>query len=336
MKKAIIIFIALANIAICKGQSLRPEIDSLISKIASKNNLSSNWSGIFLEESDQRKAYFILRENATDAELIQLTKHENPNVRCYAFESLMYRENVDFTNIIIDHLYDTAYVNHVIGCMVATKSVIDYFIEMLTSEDIDEHAYKLSNNEKNIIDSILIFGQNINLNAKDLLLLSIYPRKDYYERIREIVVNENNISGLVALAKYKNQQDIELILDKLKSTKREDKFHSLWAVRYFPDSTFFQHLKEIKSKDLKKTSNAALIRMFYQALVQYKDSASIDLIQSNLKEMEDGLLETHSQFIWLAIEKYPAPMYIDIKNEIRLSENQRSDIEYWLRNIDKQ
>ena len=335
MKKALIFIIAIVNITICNGQSFRPEIDSLIYKIASINTLSSNWVGIFLKQSDQRETYFTLKENATDAELVLLTKHENPNVRCYAFEALTYRKTVDLIPILIDHLYDTAFVNNIIGCMTVQKKVGDYFIEMVTSEYTDKHAYKLTKKEKYKIDSILILDKNVNLEAKYELLQSLTPSKIYYERIREIVLIEKKQEGLVALSKYKNQQDIELIIDKLKSSNKEIQFYGLWAVRNYPDSSFFRYLKEINSNELKNSYYEPRIRMFYQALVQYKDSASREIIELNLNESKNILLKIHSEYIWLAIEKYPAKIYLDIQNRIKLSDNERMDLKYWLENQDR-
>lgn len=335
MKKELIFLLTIINVIICNGQSYRPQIDSLICKIAKENTLSSNWVGILLEQSDQRETYFTLKENATDAELILLTKHENPNVRCYAFEALTYRRSVEIMPILIDHLYDNAFVNNLIGCMTVRKKVGDYFIEMVTSEYTNEHAYKLTKTEKSKIDSLLIFDKNVNLEAKSELLLSLTPRLHYYERIKEIVLIEKNQKGIVALSKYMNPQDIQLIIDNLKSLNREIQFYGLWAVRNFPDSSFFRYLKEINSTELKNSFYEPRIRMFYQALVQYKDSASREIIELNLKEIKDILLNIHRQYVWLAIEKYPAPIYDGIKKKIKLSKYQRYNLEYWLNNKDR-
>lgn len=213
----------------------------------------------------------------------------------------------------------------------------DYFLERVTTGNWDSDSYKLNEKERAIVDSVLIFDKTIQLLAKSEILVKIKPDLKYYSRIREIVQFEKNVNGLIALSKYNKPQDKSFIIQKLKSKKDNDQYFGLSAVGSCPDLDFFRYVNKIHYNTLKKNNrgNFTLIRMLYQAIVQYKDINSRNLIELTLHEANDYTFHTHSELIWLALEKYPGQIYEGLLDKVNLSESEMNRLNYWLENPDR-
>lgn len=319
------------------GQTVRPEIDKIVNGIAKDNMLKSSGVGYGGVRTDQWDRFVLLKEKATNEELIALTDHNNGVVRCYSFQALATRKDINVFPNLIKHLTDTATITTFQGCIISSQSVGDYFLEVVTPQYIDLEAYKLTDFERQKVDSILIFDKNIRLSAKSEILRRLKPEEKYYKRVREIVIEENDDNGLIALSKFQNQQDKEFIIERLNSKKTDIQYYGLQAVKYFPDSSFFPHLESIHSVEIKKPTgfNYPMIRTLYQAIVQYKNQQSKDLIELTLNTATKSTLQYHSEFIWLALELYPDKIYEGIQKRIKLSDYKRSDLQYWIDNKDR-
>lgn len=319
------------------GQTIRPEIEKIVKGIAKDNVLKSSGVGIAGAKTDQWDRYISLKTKATNEELINLTDNENGVVRCYSFQALATRKNIDLLPILTKQLTDTTTITTFQGCIISDQMVGDFFIDVVTPNYIDLDAYKLTENERQQIDSILIFDKNIRLSAKSEVLGKLKPKEKYYNRVREIVIEEKNNNGLIALSKFQNQQDKELIIERLNSNKTDIQYYGLQAVIYFPDSSFFSHLKDIHKVEIKKPTgfNYSLIRTLYQAIVQYKNIQSREILEQTLNLTKGSTFQYHSEFIWLALELYPDPIYEGIQGRIKLSDYKRSDLQYWIDNKDR-
>jgi hypothetical protein len=314
------------------GQTVRSEIDKIANEIAQNNWLISQYV-----ENEQWGRYITLREKATNDELIMLTDHSNGVVRCYSFQALATRKGVDVFSVLIKHLHDSTKIKISEPCLVSRKYVGDYFYEIVTLKYGDIGIYKLTAAERYKIDSILLFDKNIRLSAKLRALKGLEPMENYYGRIREMVLDEKDNDALIALAKYQKQQDKEFIIERLTSNNTDIQCYGLEAVKYFPDSLFFSYLCNIHSIEIKKSTsfNYALIRNLYQAIVQYKNNPSKELLQLTLNTTIDYTLECHSELIWLALEFYPNTIYNSIQSGLKLSENKRSELQkIWIDSTD--
>jgi len=96
-------------------------------------------------------------------------------------------------------------------------------------------------------------------------------------------------------------------------------------------------LSEIHSVEIKKPTgfNYSMLRTLYQAIVQYKNKESRELLEQTLNSTKGSTLQYHSEFIWLALELYPDPIYDGIQGRIKLSDYKRSDLQYWIDNKDR-
>jgi hypothetical protein len=163
------------------------------------------------------------------------------------------------------------------------------------------------------------------------------PEERYYNRVREIVIEDNDNNGLIALSKFQNQQDKKFIIDRLSSAKTDIQYYGLQAVINFPDSSFFPFISNIHSVEIKKPTgfNYSMIRTLYQAIVQYKNRQSRELLELTLNTTTKYTLKYHSEFIWLALELYPNKIYDGIQEKIQLTDYKKSEFQYWIDRKDR-
>lgn len=340
MKYITIIFILLTQI--CCGEvsdstSISSKIEKLVDQIADDGIYKSSAVGYGGARTDQWERFIQLKEEATSKELIFLTNHENSAVKCYAFQALAERKDSRTFEVLLKHLKDNADIETFQGCIMSSQLVGDFFLEIVTPQYISLEAYKLNIEEKNQIDSLLLFDSGIKLSAKSSLLQNIEPIPEYYNRIKEIYLQENNPTALIALSKFKRIDDKKLIIEWLDKKDTDDQYYGLRAVRNYPDSSFFPFLKKIQQQEIAKPTgfNYSLIRMLYLTTVQYKNQESKELIENTLNNAKKSTLKYHSEFIWLALTKYPDPIYEGLKDEIKISDWKKDEFDYWMNKPDR-
>lgn len=314
------------------GQTVRLEIDAIVNGIAKNRSLRTRYP-----QNEQWIRYIYLKEKATNEELIALTNHRNEVVRCYAFQALATRKGIEIFPILVNHLKDTSKIRIFEPCTLSEEYVGDYFYEIISGRYGDIGSYKLTDIEIYSIDSILLFDKEIKLSAKSKILRRLNPEEKYYKRIRDIVFEGKDNNALIALSKYQKQQDKEFIIERLNSSRTDIQYYGLQSVMNFPDSSFFSYLKDILKVEIEKPTgfNYGLIRTLYQGIIQYKNIQSRELLEQTLNLTKGSTLQYHSEFIWLAIELYPDPIYEGIQGRIKLSDYTRSDLQYWIDNKER-
>lgn len=281
----------------CFSQNLRPEVALIVDSIAKGPYEHMYPSGKPMPQWARGQK---LGKLATEEELLLLCEHPNPVVKCYAFKALSNRPNSPFFPVLLKHLSDTSRIRIHDGCVIIGEWTGDNFLKNA----------QLNQAQKNTVDSLLIFGSDIRLDAKSNLLIQLPPQSDnYYERIRKMVMEENNNCALVALAKFQKQEDKPLIIEHLLSDNYITQYYGLWAVQYFPDETFYPYLATIHQKEINKFwgIDPLGVKMLYQAMVQYNDR---NFRKSILKAIRKNY--GHIYYIWLALKKYPSPAYLRI------------------------
>ncbi|MBI1183267.1 hypothetical protein GC194_03275 [bacterium] len=337
MKQITTLFVlALTISATLYAQTVRPEIKRLVDGIAEDNIVKSSAVGIAGSQSDQWNRYISLKEKATNEELIALTDHTNGAVRCYSFQALATRKNINVYSILIRHLYDTALVTIFQGCLLGSETIGDYFLKVVTDPYNDGETCKLNEIERQKVDSILIFDKNIKLSARSDVLKILYPDEKYYKRVREIVTVEKDNYGLIALSRYQNQNDKDIIIERLISNKPKVQYYGLLAVKHFPDSSFFTYIVKIHSVEIEKSTSMyiPLLRILYQAIVQYKNLESRSLLELSLSKESKYASKYHSEYIWLALDLYPDNVYYGIQQKINISSSSKSELQFWINNTD--
>jgi len=324
-------------IGTCAAQTLRPHIRRLSDSIARTNVLDGSVVGIAGGSTGQWKRYERLKAEASTNELTALVAHKNAVVKCYAFRALTYRKDADVFSILCRQLYDNAFLSTHYGCISSREYVGDYMLGVVTSAKPDTGRYRLGDREQAIIDSILITGGTaIWLEAQSKALVRHVPDPRWYDRIREIVKNVGIPSALVALATYRHPQDREIIVKGLQASSHISRYYALWAVRIFPDTMFFPYLVRMYASEAhNRVDRWNLVpRMLYQAIVQYRNSASRDILVSMLEKRNSVAYEDHAKCIWLALKRYRSPIYEGLDSMIVLDDRQESDLEYTLQHPD--
>lgn len=292
------------------------------------------------ERSAQWDRFIELKKNAASEELVLLTHHHNPVVRCYAFQALAERKDPKTFGVLLQHLNDLEKIEHVCGGMSSIGGTVgDFFLSIVTSKYGYEDAIKLNVSEQKQIDSILLFDPEIKLFAQTGLLWRIVPDPKYYDRLKEIYQRGegNDLNALVALSKYRRESDKALIIERLERFSKSQ-IIGLWAVRNFPDTTFFPYLQKIQQLEIAKSGSDyfddEFIRALYFAVVQYKNQESRELLLNTLNNAKGIAYKWHSKYLWVAVTKYPDPIYKGITDMVDASELNMNELNQWMHSSD--
>jgi len=332
MKRIIGLFILMSLVVSLSAQvNLNPKVEKLVGAIAEGNMFMSSAVGYGGQKPQQWDNYLQLKRKASEVELIALTDHENPAVRCYAFLALTENNSAKVFDILIKHLKDSDYISTMIGCIMSQEYVGDFFLDLVIN-GFTEKTVILDEAQAAQIDSILLFDPAVKLAARTTLLENLEPKERYYQRIKEIYTEDGEGPALVCLAKYQRATDKNLISKQLLKADRDEQFFGLKAVRYFPHSAFFPLLQKIHQAEIAKTTgfNYYQLRMLYSAVVQYQTQESKNLLEQTLKNTTAATKQYHSEFIWLALTKYPAPVFEGMIDKIEISDFAKNKFTYWL------
>ena len=199
----------------CSGKNsteISEETNLIVKKIEKINVLIGSAVGYSGKKTEQYDNFEALKKTASKEELLQLTKHSNPVVRCYSFWALGNHKNFDLFSLVKDHIKDDALVKTQFGCLLSTEKAGDFFINLVTPNYVDDEVKKLNEKELKTLDSLLVYQEN-NLDSRFRAIERAEPTELLYPKVRELVTKFNNQSALVTLSKYKNPNDIEIILN---------------------------------------------------------------------------------------------------------------------------
>ena len=286
--------------------------------------------GLMGARTEQYKRYEQLQKSATTEELRALTDNNNAVVRCYAFQALVARKKTGVFAILVNHLYDTANVRTFEGCIMNSEKAGDYFLKTVMPPGSTSRKYAISNKEKETIDSILVFDDRICLNAKAETIKHLAPEKRYYNRLRELFLAGHNEYAIIPLSKYKKQCDTALIRSLLRDNVHLARYYGLWAIRNFPDKTFFPSICDIHNDAISTRGKVdpMTMRMLYQAIVQYQDIPSRKLIEKTLATVKGNARNTHIENIWIALSKYHYNVYNGLLEQLNISDEEKQSLSY--------
>jgi hypothetical protein len=219
-----------------------PKLKEIVENIERGERIEGSQIGESGAKSVQHQRYLLLQKHATETQLISLTEHKSPVVRCYAFQILANTKSNKTFSILLKHLDDTTKIETVQGCIGWSTYAGDYFI----------NASQLSLNEQRIMDSIMLNDRSIILTGRLRIIENLKPIESNYNKIRELVEVERNTSALITLAKFRKLSDRDLIITFLKN--EETKNSALLAVKEFPDIVFYPYVKKYLRKNGRKKS----------------------------------------------------------------------------------
>lgn len=285
--------------------------DKLVKKIAKKNELMGSSVYYGGTRPQQYDNFEKLKKTASQNELLELTNHPNGVVRCYAFWALTYDKSINLFPILLKHIYDYEVVHTQFGCLGSKEMVGDFLIRIATPRVIDLESKKLDSIQFLKLDSVLIFS-NSKLYAKSRAINRAETSEFLYPRLRKLVVENNDQSALVALAKYNKPEDIALILKIGKKSKSNEVgyFNIYRAIQEFPHPDFIPLLENNLNKTLDNTHYSSEWKELYKAIATYKNKRSIELLKIPFTQVKHkNIRKYHIDFVYEAIQLNKCEMY---------------------------
>jgi hypothetical protein len=332
MKKLLTIIIFFTTL-ISSGQSIYDsklisnKTKKAVKKIEKVNELMSSAVGAAGMRPKQWDNFEELKKSATKEELIELTNHPNGVVRSYSFWALSHKKDIDLFQIVKNHINDSELISTQFGCIGSQEMVGDFFIQIMTPQYVDLDSDKMESKEMAELDSLLIYKPN-KLSSRYSAIANAEPTDRLYPKIRKLVIKENNQSALVTLAKYQNEQDIELIINN-RDVNDEDKesgfYFTYIAMQEFPRPEYLPILESHLKRTLDDTHFSQEWRELYKAIASFKNEKALELLKLPFTEVQhQNIKKYHIDFVFDAILEYQNKLYDDLLWRIWEEENQRT------------
>lgn len=327
--KHLIIFLSFFGFWAGKVLGQQPKIDfsqktveDLVAEIANHNELSIQFINLSQEEegpepTTQYLRYKALKGKATKTELLHLTDHLNPVVRCYAFYALVERKEEGLFSILERHLGDTAMYMHDYTCFVVSKTVVDFYTSFIKPRKRKSEIGSIimpTSTEYERLDSLVLYLPYKTDYLSFEVLDNISPKPTYYTKIKELV-QMKVYQALPALAKYQREEDIPLLLSFQNSdfeVLRDNRYarrYLFMAVKHFQHTAFIPFIKTYFQDILEEYEPFGLIFPdFYKICVQYNTKQTLEIIEevweqrTNIKDFE-----SHYMTIKKVLQENPTP-----------------------------
>lgn len=282
-------FLLILFLSSCKAT---PPLVKVVEEMADYKTFECKFVGLSEDSSLQWVRYEQILANSTHPELIQLCENESPVVRSYAFLGLIEKKSPQIFVVLLKHIEDTGEFDRVIGCMVDPCYVSDFFLEQVSYFPFDSTGYRISPEQKEYLDSLMLFGSavtlrmdnynEIKLKSRAHMLKYLLPKPSYYKRLREIVL-AGVIEALPALAKFQNPNDVSIIERIYKTEGLIGQYFVFDAIAEFPHSDLYYIVeREIINELHHDNGFDRLNYKFYQALIQYNTPESKELLNAVL------------------------------------------------------
>ena len=292
------------------------ETNLIVKKIEKENIVMGSAVGYAGIKPKQYDNFEELKKQASKEELLMLINHANGVVRCYSFWALALNKNADLFAIVKDHINDDTPVETQFGCSKSTKKVGDFFINLVNPKYEDSEIKKLSQTEFNQLDSLLIYKKN-NLIARYDAIENAVPTEYLYPKVRNLVIKNHNQTALVTLSKYKNPNDIELILknkDEDENENPESGYYANYkAIQNFPDARFIPFLEKNLYQTLDNDHYSGEWLELYTAIASYKNQKALELLKVPFTRVQyQNIKQYHIKFVYEAILANKCKLYEDL------------------------
>lgn len=259
-------------------------------------------------------------------DFIELTNHPNSIVRISSFQALVtaYPE-MDIVPIIIEHINDTDVIERHQHDEFSDQKIGDVFFDIATDSPmwglkIDKFS---ASERKRLFRSLLTTPNELDATTEFLLKMETLP--EFHEYIEPVL--EKHAAGLVYLAKYQREQDIELILTYLRRAEgssrarySETSRDAYQAIKYFPHKDFFLVLKKIILEDVSDTNiprpftagRGLNLRGAYRAIAAYENGEALALLNLPFQQelqLSDKQVRFYSELVFYAITQSKAEIY---------------------------
>lgn len=273
-------------------------IEELVENITKSEYLEDSLITEFGQVSTLYTYFKCLIRRASIRRLEQLTEHSNYIVECYAFAGLIQKSSKNLFKIILTklHLSDIIKIRG-LGYRGRIK-VADFFL--------NEGISHLTEEQKDLIVEETL-KKNYDFLFLPEYLRNILPEERNYKKIKKWVIEYNNLDALVALAKYKKEDDLHLIQNFAQDAPPQ----FLWAVENFPHTSFWKDLLDIHEKGILGIDNySPNNRNLYRVIAIYHNIEVLEVLTSTFDRINDKyLLNSYANVVFLAVREYQDGFY---------------------------
>lgn len=176
-----------------------------------------------------------LEQSASTEELIYLANNgKNPYIKSVSAEVLINRKENRILDIFKNSIHSQEEIKFTTECLSDAILLPAYIFEIAISNPDISEDYKTKLTEE--LANIVLQSKPVNIKLLEQIRYSIPETPENYSILRQLVIESKSSELLISLAKYQNQNDIELI----KSFGK----HSFLAIEKFPDEKFLPFLNE--------------------------------------------------------------------------------------------
>jgi hypothetical protein len=200
--KKLILFFSLFNFTICNSQ-ISKELESFIKPFDSVKTYN-------IMDGENYSILKKLNKKATENELVFLSLNgKNTYIKAISIETLLNRKSekiFDIYESLIDSKDSIIYVS---GSLTDSESLHDFVLDNLIFYRF--FSEKEVENNKEVLVRKILNKNPLNIKLLEKINNWIPQNEEFYNPIRKIVIENKSSSLLVTIAKYKKENDIELI-----------------------------------------------------------------------------------------------------------------------------
>lgn len=271
---------------------------------------------------------------ATNAELLRLTRRRKPNLRSYAFGILVQRRAPEVFPLLQRHLRDRGRLWVLKVHVIDHEWVGDYWLDLACGDAYGPDKWVLTPDQRAGIDSLLLFQPGVWLSAKSRLLRTLPPALRYYPRVRHLARRPWNFpEALLPLGRYQQAPDVALIRRSLGYRAAQGNGRGRYALqvaRQFPQAAYYPKLRRLFARNLAwKYYSADTWQQLLEALVQYPRPETVALLQQ-VFQAEASRRERLLVPLQAALLKYPHPQWAPLQAQLQLSASQQEELKQYL------
>ena len=227
-----------------------------------------------------------------DKELCELTERRNSLVvRLAATDALIRRKHSGLEQVLLSNYTDTTKIYVRSDDIIKEEYAGSVFLRNVQSCR-DKMVISREDSLRN--ESLALYTPGLSkYQYTKKLLLRLSPKKNYYPRIKEIVLKERTYQALKALASYRREEDKAILLDALSNYDNEyedvdseddETNNALLAVTVWLCQDFIPLLIHIRDYEIKKHDCSMLPRRKYlfEAIMAYNNQWSYNFIDATL------------------------------------------------------
>lgn len=268
--------------------------------------------GTFSVYDDKNSQMVRFYENLDDVLLEQIAAKDKFIVsRLYALQILTRRNNLNRIQIVFDNISDTSKIK----IKNNEKTFPKTYIDNANNAQLNIITKQLKYKEKVLIDSFLIYNEDAkNLTYLKNMFKTLPPMDKYYDVLRNKYI-QGCLYALIMIAKYKKEQDKELINDCLKNNVNTQnnlyKYDSLFdialeAVKIWPDEYFKKNIEIICEKKFNNKEYISFGKttvLLIQVLLAYSSEWSEKLLREAIRNCRINHGDLDSQILCDIIDK---------------------------------